>query len=47
MKMQDVIRDAGMIWRKILCWCGRSDGGSRVVVVVVVEMKSRDEVGMD
>lgn len=37
MKMQNVIRDAGMIWREILCWCGRSDGSR---VAVVVEMKS-------
>ena len=40
--MQNVIRDSGMIWRET---DSAGDGSSRVAVVVV-EMRSRDEVGM-
>ena len=41
-RVQNVIRDSGMIWRET---DSAGDGSSRVDVVVV-EMRSRDEVGM-
>lgn len=41
-RVQNVIRDSGMIWRET---DSAGDGSSRVAVVVV-EMRSRDEVGM-